>query len=124
MSIYFDITSPDTAYDFLLNSLNFDTDELIMEYLVECGKNIDLFIERNEHRLNSLNLQDVRFVGFHVTASLDDCKEIKTNGLRNLQYVLSHNTMLSKLLKDADIYFDIENIIDKLITSITKFSFP
>lgn len=109
MKIYFDVTSSDNAYGFLLNSLGMQPDELIMEYLVECGKNIDLFIERNGHRLDELNLQDVRFVAFHVTGSLDNCKELKENGIRNLQYVLSHNTMLSKLLNRCGITFDIEN---------------
>lgn len=109
MSIYFDITSSDNAYGFLLDVLGLQPDDLIMEYLVECGKNIDLFVERNGYRLDELNLQDVRYVAFHVTGSLDDCQEIKENGIRDLQYVLSHNTMLSRMLKRGDIAFDIEN---------------
>ena len=59
------------------------------------------------HRLEELNLQDVHFVAFHVTGSLDDCQEIKESGIRNLQYVLSHDTMLSSLLRRGDITFDI-----------------
>lgn len=111
MSINFDITTPDNAYGFLLDTLGLQPEELIMEYLVECGRNIDVFVERNRHRFDNLNLQDVCFVAFHVTASLDDCKEIKENGIKDLQYVLSHNTMLSRLLKRGDINFDIENRI-------------
>lgn len=111
MSINFDITTSNNARDFLLDTLKLRPDELVMEYLVECGRNIDVFVERNRYRLDNLNLQDVRFVAFHVTASLDDCKEIKENGIRDLQYVLSHNTMLSRLLKRGDINFDIENCI-------------
>lgn len=108
MCVYFDITSSDNAYAFLLDTLNFKPEELVTEYLIECGGNIDLFSERNVHRLDGLNLQDVRFVAFHVTASLDDCKEIKKIGIRDLQYVLSHNTTLTKLLNRCDIAFDIE----------------
>lgn len=111
MSIYFDVTSPDNAYGFLLDILDLKSEELVMEYLVECGRDIDLFLERNGHRLDDLNLQDVHFVAFHVTASLDDCQEIKASGIRDLQYVLSHNTILSRLLKRGDINFDIENRI-------------
>lgn len=111
MSIYFDVTSSDSAYGFLLDTLGLQPGELIMEYLVECGRDIDLFLERNGHRLDKLDIQDVRFVAFHVTGSLDDCAEIKESGIRNLQYVLSHDTMLSKLLKRGEITFDIENRI-------------
>lgn len=109
MSIYFDITSSDKAYGFLLDVLGLKSDDLIMEYLVECGRDTDLFLERNGHRLAALDLKDVRFVGFHVTASLDDCCEIKESGLKDLQYVLGHNTVLSRLLNQDGITFDIEN---------------
>lgn len=109
MSIIFDVTSSDNAYGFLLDTLGLQPGELVMEYLVECNRDIDLFLERNIHRLNNLDVQDVRFVAFHVTASLDDCKEIKENGIRDLQYVLSHNTMLTRMLRRGDISFDIEN---------------
>ena len=109
MSIDFDITTPDSAYYFLIDTLEMQSDNLIMEYLVECGKDIELFWERHKHRLDKLDLQDVHFVAFHVTASLDDCQEIKKSGIRDLQYVLSHNTMLSRLLNRGDITFDIEN---------------
>lgn len=109
MSTYFDVTSSDKAYGFLLDVLGLKSDDLVMEYLVECGRDIDLFLERNAHRLATLNINDVRFVGFHVTASLDDCREIKESGLKDLQYVLGHNTVLSRLLKQSGITFDIEN---------------
>lgn len=111
MSVIFDITTPDLAYSFLLDTLGFQPGELIMEYRVECDSDMDLFWERNKKRLESLNIYDVRFVAFHVTGSLDDCREIKECGIRNLQYVLSHNTMLSRLLKNCGIQFDIENRI-------------
>lgn len=111
MSIIFDIMSSDSAYGFLLDTLGLQPGELIMEYLVECDRDIDLFLERNGHRLDKLDIQDVRFVAFHVTGSLDDCQEIKESGIRNLQYVLSHDTMLSSLLRRGDITFDIENRI-------------
>lgn len=104
----FDITTPNSAFDFLIDTLGIKPDDLIMEYLVECRRDSKLFCERNKHHFNDLNIQDVRFVAFHVTASLDDCKEIKENGIRNLQYVLSHNTMLSRLLKRCGVSFDIE----------------
>ena len=111
MNVIFDITTSNSAYGFLIDTLGMRPDDLIMEYLVECGKDADLFWERNGYLLDELNLQDVHFVAFHVTASLDDCQEIKESGIRDLQYVLSHNTTLSRLLNRGDITFDIENRI-------------
>ena len=108
MITYFDVTTPNSAYNFLINTLEIRSDDLIMEYLVECRRDSKLFCERNKHRFNDFNIRDVRFVALHVTASLDDCKEIKENGIRNLQYVLSHDTMLSRLLKRCGFSFDIE----------------
>ena len=59
MSIIFDITTPDAAYYFLLDVLGFNPDELVMEYLVECGGNSELFWERNKSLLDDLNVFDV-----------------------------------------------------------------
>ena len=111
MSVIYNITAPDLAYSFLLDTLGFQPGELIMEYRVICDGDMDLFWERNKNRLESFNIYDVRFIAFHVTGSLDDCCEIKEYGIRNLQYVLSHNTTLSRLLKKFGIQFDIENRI-------------
>ena len=108
MSIFFDISTPDSAYFFLLDIVGFSSEELIMEYRVECDSDLDLFWERNKHRIEGIDINDVHFLAFHVTGSLDECSEIKKIGIRNLQYVLSHNTMLSKLLSQNGIHFDIE----------------
>lgn len=50
MSIDFDITTPNSAYEFLLKNLDFQEEELVMEYLVECGGDAELFAERNVSR--------------------------------------------------------------------------
>ena len=44
-----------------------------------------------------------------MLGSLDDCGEVKKNGLRNLQYVLQADTIMRKLLKKAEIEFDVKN---------------
>lgn len=111
MGVDFNITTSDAAYDFLLDTLGLYAGELIMEYLVDCSGNVDIFVERNLQRLANLDIFDVRFIAYHVTASLDDCEEIKRTGIRDLRYVLSHNTMLSNFLDRGGIKFDIENHI-------------
>ena len=110
MSIYFDITTQQSALDFLLN-LGFYYGELVMEYRQNCSGDLDKFWMRNREKTDPLNIEDIRFVAFHVTASLDKCNEIKTSGLQNLQYVLSHRTKLSEGLRKCGIIFDIEKQI-------------
>lgn len=48
-------------------------------------------------------------VAFQVTTCNDECAEIKKNGLRNLQWVLSNDTALCRFLKEHNISFDIES---------------
>ena len=48
-------------------------------------------------------------MAFHVLGSLDECREIKANGLMNLQAVLSRDTTLKRLLDKVEITFDIPN---------------
>lgn len=109
MSIDFDITTPNSAYEFLLKNLDFQKEELVMEYLVECGGDAELFAERNIYRIESKDFDEIHFIAFHVTGSLDDCHEIKQYGIRDLQYVLSQNTVLAKMLKRNEICFNIED---------------
>ena len=110
--IYYDVTTKDTAIHFLLDSLGFKYyGELWMEYFNNCNQDLDEFWVRNHDRIDRIDpidINDVRFVAFHVTGSLDDCKEIKATGIRNLQYVLSHKTMLADYLKKCGIVFDIQ----------------
>lgn len=109
MYVDFNITTADAAYRFLLNTLDFYAGDLIIEFLVNSDRNVDTFVERNMYRMKNLDIDHIRFIAYHVTASLDDCMEIKATGIRNLQYVLSHDTMLSRFLKFGGIQFDIEN---------------
>lgn len=50
-------------------------------------------------------------MAFHVVGALDECKEIRENGLMNLQEVLKRDTVISKALGYYGIFFDIENRI-------------
>ena len=70
------------------------------------GNDFEVFWERNIDRIAKVNVHDIKVMAFHVLGSLDQCEEIKKNGLKNLQMVLSENT-ISRLLKKAGIAFDI-----------------
>ncbi|NCB25349.1 MAG: hypothetical protein EOM62_07745 [Bacteroidia bacterium] len=86
---------------------------------MECDNNYERFWNRYFEQINGIDISDCRIVAFHIVGSLDDCAEIKKNGLINLQKVLSENTILSRLLLANHVWFDIENRIlhyeDKLI---------
>lgn len=84
MCIYYDITTSNKAFEFLLDELGFCSEDLIMEFYVNCNNDIELFWERNKHHIENIDINQVRFVAFHVTGSLDDCCEINTFGVRNL----------------------------------------
>lgn len=110
MCVYYDITTPDKAYEFLTN-LGFTDQQLVNEFVLECEKDSNEFAERNIAILDTIDIFNVRFIAFHVTASLDNCQEIKDNGIRDLQYVLSHQTKLTRGLELSGIKIDIDNCI-------------
>lgn len=110
-NLVFDITSEDAAYDYALKFTGMTGQELINTYVLDSDSNIDIFWNRYFDRFNAVCFDNINVAGFHVTGSLDDCNEIKTNGIFNLQYVLSHDTMLARELKKYGISFDISNRI-------------
>ena len=70
----------------------------------ECKR---LCCERLE-QLTGFDLAEVRVHAFHVTGSVDDCQEIKRDGLINLQAVLKGGTIFSRALRKAGIRFDLD----------------
>lgn len=113
----FDLRTCDAAYRFVLGFLGMTPDEFIMEYIVECESNYECFWDHNFQRIQSIDLSALKIMAFHVLGSLDDCDEIKRNGLWNLQMVLSNETILSKLLREHGIYF---NITEKNLYASSK----
>lgn len=105
--IDYNITTSNDAYDFVLKVLRMTGEQLVMEYFVECNKDLDLFWERNFERLIDFNINNVRFFAFHITSNFDNCRELLQDGIRNLQYVLSHNTEMTKMLDERGVQFDI-----------------
>lgn len=105
----YNLTTQELAYDLCLELTGLSSGDLIHEYLVDSERDFDLFWERNEDRLETLNVREIRICGFHIVGSLDDCEGIRQNGLRNLQYVLSNDTTLSNELRSCGVTFDIEN---------------
>lgn len=108
----FDLRTCDSAYDFVLEFMGMTSREFFQNYYVDSNKDFEDFWGNNNPRIKKANISDLRIMGFHVLGSLDDCEEIKTKGLWNLQKVLGNDTMLSRMLKKEGIIF---NISDKLL---------
>ena len=67
-------------------------------------------LERQIRRLsNEIDWQNVSIIGTHVLGSLDDCSEVKQNGLKGLAEVLAGDTILSRLLRERGIVVDVKN---------------
>lgn len=105
----FDLRTCDAAYYFVLDFMGMTPDEYITERIINCENDFETFWSRNIERIKSVDISGVRLMAFHVVGSLDECCEIKENGLMNLQNVLSTETILKKLLEKAGVTFDIPN---------------
>lgn len=104
----FDLKTPDSAYDFLLTLFNMSGQEYIEELIINSDNEFEEFWNRNAARVDDINLDNIRVWGFHVVGSLDECREIRNQGLRNLQKILSENTQLSRMLKSYGVSFDVK----------------
>lgn len=104
----FDLRSADSAYDFLLTFFGMSGQEYIEELIINSHNDFNEFWERNAARVKNVNIQDIRVWGFHVVGSLDECREIRSHGLKNLQRVLSEDTQLHRMLKSYGVDFCIQ----------------
>lgn len=111
MQCYFDITNPDASYDWLYSVLNIRKGDLISDYQLECNSDFEIFAKKHFDEIESMDIDRLELVVFHVTTNGDDCAEIKKNGLKDLQKVLQEETELSVFLKERGIWFDIPSKI-------------
>lgn len=109
----FDLRTCDAAYYFVLDFMGMTPDEYITERIINCENDFETFWCRNIERIKSVDISGLRLMAFHVVGSLDECREIKDNGLMNLQSVLSKETILKKFLEKAGVTFDIPNKLVK-----------
>jgi hypothetical protein len=108
-NLIFDISTPDSAFKFIQDFFQISGSEFIHKYIIESKSNFDMLWERNFNYIEAIDITDLKYKVLHVTSNWDDCSEIKTKGLYNLQRVLSEQTTLSKLLSEHGVQFDIKN---------------
>ena len=105
----FDIRTPEAAANSVYALTGMTAYEFFNEYVLESNRDFEEFWDRNEARIDNIDITDLRIIGFHVVSSLDDCAEIKENGLWNLQRVLTEDTMLKRVLEQHGLSFDVPN---------------
>ena len=81
MQSCFDITNPDASYDWLYSVLNIEKGNLVSDYRLECNSDFDIFAEKHFAEIESMDIDQLELVVFHVTTNGDGCAEIKKNGL-------------------------------------------
>lgn len=88
------------------------------KYITQYESNFDEFCDDNKECIDVIDLENLKLKVMHFTSNMDECSEIKTNGIINLQRVLSEKTALCAFLANYGVKFDIENKI--LITENKK----
>lgn len=104
----FDLRTPDSSYRFLLEFFNMSGEEYIKELIINSDNEFEKFWDLNASTVSDISIDNIRMWGFHIVGSLDDCEEICSQGLKNLQKVLSEDTHLSRMLKSNGVFFDVE----------------
>lgn len=107
----FDIQSIASSEKFIEEFFNTPIIKFIEKYIIQYNSDFDEFWIANKEYINSVDISDLKFKVIHVTSNMDECSEIKTNGIKNLQIVLSENTTLNTLLSNHGVQFDIKNKI-------------
>lgn len=106
--MYYDITTPDAAYNWIYDSLQINQGMLLESYLLKCNRDIDLFCDMYAKQIEKMDIGNLEIVAFQVTSNSDKCESVKKYGIRNLQWVLSNDTEMNKLLKKYGISFNLE----------------
>lgn len=103
----YDIRTCDSACQFVLDFMSMTLDEFKREFSNNCKNNFEQFWRKNFDIIKKVDISNIKIMAFHIVGVLDDCEEIKKNGLKNLQQVLSNNTLLKKKITEFGIEFDI-----------------
>lgn len=104
----FDLRTCDSALVFLSKFLNMKGEDYVKDY-IGCDGDFEVFWEKHFKEIDAIDISNLRIIGFHVVGSLDKCREIKKNGLKNLKKVLSQKTILNKFLRENGVRVDVKS---------------
>lgn len=109
LHLIFDIRTPDSAFEFIQDFFKITGSEFIDKYIIECNHSIDEFWDKHLEYIDSVDIDSLKYKVLHITSNWNECSEIKSSGIKNLQKVLSEQNELSSLLLKYGIRFDVDN---------------
>lgn len=104
----FNLSTPDLAYDFILDVCKMTGQEFLKDFRIECHSDFEIFWKKHFSYFKTINPDKIRIYAFHITGSLDDCNSIKKHGILNLQSLLSSNSLFNQMLKKYGVQIDID----------------
>lgn len=116
----YDITSSNSADEWVLQVLGITGEEFIEKYIVDFQKDAEEFMEHYLEKIEAIDINKLEIVVLHVTSNSDECRAIKKSGICDLKKVLSGSSELKSFLEENDVFFDIEN--KKMILDGQKYS--
>lgn len=93
----YDISTSDNARSWLCDTLKVTGREIILDY-AKYQNDLDCFNEKYFKEIVDIDIENLEIVAFQVTTSDNECEDIKKNGLRNLKWVLSNDTVMNNFL--------------------------
>lgn len=104
----YDIRTKESAEEFIKEFLEIDNKQL-EDILEKYEKDEDFFEKNYISKIESRDINELKIYGYHVTTNPDNCKSIKSEGIKNLQEVLKGDNEFTNLLLEQQIRFDIGN---------------
>lgn len=104
----YDISTSDNARSWLCDTLKVTGREIILDY-AKYQNDLDCFNEKYFKEIVDIDIENLEIVAFQVTTSDNECEDIKKNGLRNLKWVLSNDTVMNNFLSKYGIRVDVDN---------------
>lgn len=101
----YDITSSNSAYEWVLQVLGITGEEFIEKYIVDFQKDAEEFMEHYFEKIEAININELEIVALHVTSNSDECKAIRKSGICDLKKVLSESSELKSFLEEKDVLF-------------------
>ena len=68
----YDITSSNSAYEWVLQVLGITGEEFIEKYIVDFQKDAEEFMEHYFEKIEAININELEIVALHVTSNSDE----------------------------------------------------
>lgn len=105
----FDLRTKDSAISFVEHILGMNEQQLKCKYNFDLEDEHERLWEYHYNQLKNIDANSIRIWAFHITGCLDNCQNIKREGLRNLHHMLSTDSKMARIFRKYGLEFDIES---------------